>query len=91
MNTVDTLNFFISLLGIYSIIIYPRHLLPRNVVPPLSTILDETHHLLGHVEAIGAIPLQSEYKRKLDGYEDLRILDCPYISHSDLVQYTNLR
>jgi hypothetical protein len=53
--------------------------------------LDETHRLLGHAEEIGAIKLQSEYKRKLERHEDLRIPDCPYISHSDLVQHTNLR
>ena len=78
MNALDKVNFFISLLGIYSILMYPRHLLPRNVAPLLSTILDETHQLLGHAEETGAILLQSEYKRKLGRYEDLRILDCPY-------------
>ena len=91
MNAVDIFNFCLSLLGIYSIIIYLRYLLPRNVAPLLSTILDETHQLLGHAEEIGAIPLQSEYKRKLERYVGLRILDCPYISYSDLVQHTNLR
>jgi hypothetical protein len=55
--------------------------------------LDETHQLLGHAEEIGAIPLQSEYKRKLGRYERLpsRILDCLYILHSDLVQHTSLQ
>ena len=69
MNSVDILNFCLSLLGIYSIIIYLRYLLPRNVVPLISTILDETYQLLGHAEEMGAIPLRSEYKRKLN---------CPY-------------
>jgi hypothetical protein len=52
--------------------------------------LDETQQLLGHAEEIGALSLQSEYKRKLERYKDLRILDCPF-SHSDLVSHTNLR
>jgi hypothetical protein len=76
MNAVDIFNFCLSLLGIYSIIIYLRYLLPRNVAPLLYTILDETYQLLGHAEEIGAIPLQSEYKRKLERYVGLRILDC---------------
>ena len=76
MNAVDIFNFCLSLLGIYSIIIYLRYLLPRNVAPLLYTILDETYQLLGYAEEIGAIPLQSEYKRKLERYVGLRILDC---------------
>ena len=76
MNAVDIFNFCLSLLGIYSIIIYLRYLLPRNVAPLLYAILDETYQLLGHAEEIGAIPLQSEYKRKLERYVGLRILDC---------------
>ena len=91
MKAVDNLSLCLSFLGVYSIIICPRYLLPRNVAPLLSTILDEAHQLLVHAEEIGALSLQSEYKRKLDRYEDLRIPDCHYISHSDLVQHTNLR
>ena len=91
MKAVDILSLCLSFLGIYSILICPRYLLPRNVTPLLSTILDEAHQLLGYAEEIGALSLQSEYKRKLDRYEDLCILDWPYTSHSDLVQHTNLR
>jgi len=65
MHAIDILNFSLSLLGIYGPILLILYLLPRNVAPRLSTLLDTTHRLLRHAEEIGAIPLQSEYKLQL--------------------------
>jgi hypothetical protein len=66
MDVIDILSFSLSLLGIYGPILFLLYLLPRNVTPRLSTLLDETHQLLRRAEEIGAVPLQSEYKRQLD-------------------------
>ena len=77
MHLIDILSFSLSLLGIYGPILLTRYLLPRNVTPILSTLLDQTQQLLGRAEQIGAIPPQSEYKFRLDRYEHLRMLDCP--------------
>ena len=66
MHLIDTLSFCISLLGIYGLILYFRHLLPLHVVPLLSELLDETMQLLDRAEEIGAVPPQSECRTYLD-------------------------
>jgi len=66
MPVIDVLSFYISLLGIYGPILLIHYMLPRNVTPLLSTLLDETQQLLGHAEEIGAITPQSKYKCRLD-------------------------
>ena len=71
MHVIDILSFCLSLLGIYGPILLVHYLLPRKVAPLLSTLLDETQELLGRAEEIGAVPPQSEYKLRLDRYEDL--------------------
>ena len=96
MHVIDILtsSFCLSLLGIYGLILLVHHLLPRKVAPLLSTLLDETQELLGRAEEIGAVPLQSEYKKvRLDRYEDLRVLlvDSPNISYCDVVRHTSLQ
>jgi len=40
--------------------------LPRNIVPRLDTLLEKTQESLRRAEEVGAIPLQSEYKVRLD-------------------------
>ena len=92
MHIIDILSFCLSLLGIYGPILLVHYLLPRKVAPLLSTLLDETQKLLGRAEEIGAVPPQSEYKLRLDRYEDLRVLDClHHISYCDVVRHTSLR
>jgi len=63
---MDALGFCLSLLGIYGLLLYLRYLLPRYVIPPLSTLLNESQQLLRHAEVIGAISPESEYKAQLD-------------------------
>ena len=82
MRLIDILSFSLSLLGIYGPILLTRYLLPCNVIPILSTLLDQTQQLISRAEQIGAVPPQSEYKFRLDRYERLRILDCANISYS---------
>ena len=63
MPAIDIISF---LLGIYAPIFLIRYLLPCKVAPLLSTLLDETHQLLGRAEEISAVTAQSEYKCQLD-------------------------
>jgi len=79
---MDALSFCFSLLGIYGLLFYLRYLLPRYVVPSLSTLLNETQQLLRHAEVISAISPESEDKTQLDQYEGRCIHDPP--SHHPL-------
>ena len=91
MHVIDALSFSLSLLGIYGLLLYIRYLLPRNVAPFVSAVLNETQQLRGCAEQIGAVPPQSEYKLRLDRYEELHIIGCPNVSYSDVVWRTSLR
>jgi len=66
MSVIDILGFCLSLLGIYGPILFVLYLLPRNVTPCLSTLLEETRRLLRRVEEVGAVPLHSKYKHHLN-------------------------
>ena len=66
MYVIDVVSFCLSLLGIYGPILFVLYLLPRNVTPRFSTILDETYQLLRRAEEVGAVLPQSKYKRQLD-------------------------
>ena len=66
MLRIDIIGFCLSVVGIYGLILYLRYLLPRNAIPLLSTLLDETRQLLDRAEAISAVPPQSESRTRLD-------------------------
>jgi hypothetical protein len=66
MRFLDVFSFCLSLLGIYGLILPLRYLLPRNIIPLLSLLLNETTQLLDSAEAIGAIPSQNECRAHLD-------------------------
>ena len=66
MPVIDIIGFGLSLLGIYGPIIFILYLLPCHLAPLLSILLDETQQLLRRAEELGAVPPQSEYKRRLD-------------------------
>ena len=57
---------FPSWARLYGPILFILYLLPCNFAPRVSALLDETQQLLHRAEEIGAVPLQSEYKRQLD-------------------------
>jgi hypothetical protein len=57
MPGIDSYDMYLSALGFIPKL---RFLLPRNVIPPVSALLNETRQLLDHAEAIGAILPQSE-------------------------------
>jgi hypothetical protein len=46
-------------------VLFILYLLPCNVTPRLSTLLDDTQQLLCHAEEAGAVSPQSEYKHRL--------------------------
>ena len=70
MSFIDILSFSLSLLGIYSLILYLRYLLPRYNIPSVSTFLGETKQLLGHAEEICAIQPENEYRAHLYLYDN---------------------
>ena len=88
MHVIDILSFSLSVLGIYGPILLILYLLPRNVAPRLSTILDETQQLLRHAEEVGAVLPQSEYQRNLDRLADHRTPDRSNVSCLDIAQQT---
>jgi hypothetical protein len=72
MCCIDILSFFLLDLGVYGLTLKFRLLLPRNIIPLLSTLLNETRQLLDRAEEIGAVPPQSEWRTDIDRYDDLR-------------------
>jgi len=63
MPGIDSSDLYLSALGFIPKI---RFLLPRNVIPPVSALLNESRQLLNHAEAIGAILPQSECRTRFD-------------------------
>jgi hypothetical protein len=66
MAFIDILSFCLSLVGINGLILYIRYLLPRNAIPHISTLLNETRQLLDQAEEIGAVAPQSDSRTNLD-------------------------
>src|SRR6266850_1768112 len=81
MSFIDILGFSLSLLGIYSLVLYLRYLLPRYNIPSLSAFLSETQQLLGHAEEICAIQPESEYRAHLHLYDNhvFVFTVCPHL------------
>ena len=69
MQITDILSFCISILGLYGLVYYLRFLIPRNVLPYVSTVLTEVEHLLDRAESTGVIPRQSDYRSALTLYK----------------------
>ena len=67
MRFIDIFSLVLSLLGVYGIVYSLRLLLPRNIVPLVSTSLNETMSLLEHAEAIN-IPNMSDNRANLAMY-----------------------
>jgi hypothetical protein len=61
---MDILSLVLAFLGIYGIVFSLRLLLARNIVPTVSTLLNETMAFLEHAEAI-RIPDASDYRASL--------------------------
>ncbi|KAH9967484.1 hypothetical protein BC827DRAFT_1174499 [Russula dissimulans] len=72
MAVIDYVGFCIKIIGIaLGIALYIRDaVLPCNIIPPLSTLLDETKQLLHRAEVAGAISPQSDHRSELDQLMD---------------------
>jgi len=66
MHAIDILSFCLSLLDIYCPILFILSLLPRNLFPRLSTLLEETQRRLRRAEEVGAVSPQNKHKHHLD-------------------------
>jgi len=64
MRFIDIFSLILSFLGVYGIVFSLRLLLPRNVVPLVSTSLNEAMELLERAEGIN-IPNVSDYRANL--------------------------
>jgi hypothetical protein len=78
MQLFDIASFCLSVIGTYGIVYSFRLLLPRNVIPHVSTALDEAMILLDRAEDINALPNTSEYRATLTMYEDVFTHLRPY-------------
>jgi hypothetical protein len=69
MQFTDILSFCFSILGLYGLVYYLRFLIPRNLLPYVSTVLTEAEHLLDRAESICVIPRPNDYRSALTSYE----------------------
>jgi len=75
MHFLDILSAALSILGVYTLVIYAPYLLPRNLVPHVSAALSEVKGLLDQAEANGAITDDaSEYRANLTKYDLLSVV-----------------
>ena len=65
MQFLDIVSFSLYVIGTYGIVYSLRLLLPRNVIPHVSTALDEAMIFLESAEDINAFPNTSEYRATL--------------------------
>ena len=76
MQFTDILSFCFSILGLYGFVYYLRFLVPRNILPYVSTVLTEAEHLLDRAESTGVIPRPNDYRSALILYEALLSYLC---------------
>jgi hypothetical protein len=69
MRFVEGFSLFLSLLGIYGLVLYFRFLIPRYIVQPVEDQLNDAHRLLVRAETMGAIPEASPLRVDLEMYE----------------------
>lgn len=70
MHFSDILSLCVSFLGLYGLIYYLRFSIPRNVLPRVSSVLNEAEHLLDCAESTGVIPRPNDCRSTLLMYED---------------------
>jgi hypothetical protein len=75
MKIIDIFSLMLSLLGVHGIVFSLRLLLPRNIVPLVSTSLKEAMAALENAEAIN-IPNVSDFRTNLAMYAHLYTHQC---------------
>lgn len=58
----------IAVLAVYGIVICFRFLLPRDIIPNVSTLLNDARQCLTSAETMGAIPAASNHRESLEVY-----------------------
>ena len=81
MRFTDILSFSFSILGLYGIVYYLRFLIPRNLLPYVSTVLTDAEHLLDHAESTSIIPQPNDYRSALTLYEAVVPSNLPTDRH----------
>ena len=78
MRSTDILSFCFSILGLYGFVYYLRFLIPRNVIPYVSAVLNEAEYLLDRAESTGVIPRPNDHRSALTLYAAVMPLptDC---------------
>jgi hypothetical protein len=74
MQFTDILSFCFSILGLYGLVYYLRFLIPRNVLPYVSSVLTDADRLLGRAESTGVIPRPNDYRSALTLYKAVMLL-----------------
>ena len=69
MLVIDAFSFGLSVLGVYSLILSLRYLLPCYTIPCLSARLNETRQLLRYAEEINAVLPENQYQAPLHRYD----------------------
>ncbi|KAH9955037.1 hypothetical protein BC827DRAFT_912279 [Russula dissimulans] len=72
MGLLDVIQLSLVVLGAYRLVVLLRYVLPRDVVPHVSTAMNETQSLLDKAEAVNAIPKDNEHKKDLTMYTVFR-------------------
>ena len=68
MTPIEWIGFWLTVSGMYSVIIYLRFILPCYIIPDVSSILNNAEQTLAHAVATGAIPEMSDYRVDLEMY-----------------------
>jgi hypothetical protein len=69
MHFTDILNFGVSVLDLHGLICCLSFLIPRNVLPHVSSVLSDAEQLLYRAESTGGIPQSNDYRSTLAMYD----------------------
>ena len=73
MGFIEFFSICIAVLAVYGIVTCIRCLLPRNIIPTVSTLLNDAKQCVTSAETTGAIPGMSEYRASLETYGTLHL------------------
>ena len=68
---IGIVSFCIAVLVVYGIVICFRFLLPRNIIPNISTLLSDARQSLTSAETTGVISVMSDHRESLEAYGTL--------------------
>ncbi len=71
MGFIEIFTLCITVLAVYATVICFRSLLPRYIIPNVSTLLNDVEQCLASAVESGAIPAVSEYRANIETYGTL--------------------